>query len=176
MSDLTLAVRKDDYSLGPNDAPVTLLEYGDYECPYSRKGYRFAQMLLRHREGHIRFIFRNYPLRKIHPHAQFCAEAALAAGDQGKFWEMHDLLFDNNRELSKKKIDRFAEQIELDMNRFRTDLEQERFKKRVTEDFRSGVKSGVEKTPAFFVNGQRYEGELEYRELESFIDSIMEHG
>lgn len=172
MSNLTLDIRTKDYTLGPDDARVTLVEYGDYECPYSRKGYRFAQMLLRHHEGLIRFVFRNFPLRKIHPHAQTCAEAALAAGEQGKFWEMHNLLFDNNRNLSKDKLFQFAEKIGLDVNRFKADLEQENFKKRVTEDFRSGVKSGVEKTPTFFVNGKKYKGELEYRGLESFVEDL----
>ena len=163
-----------DYTRGSSGARIELLEYGDYECPYSRLGYRFVQILLRKEDPPIRFAFRNFPLRKLHPNAQTCAEAALAAGVQGKFWEMHDLLFDNNRELGREKLMEIAEQVGLNMNRFLADLEQDNFRPRVTEDFRSGVNAGVQKTPTFFADGHKFEGELDYGALKSFIDEVAE--
>lgn len=154
-------------------APVQLIEYGDYECPYSRKGYRFAQMLLRKREGHIYFAFRNFPLREKHPHAQISAEAALAAGKQGYFWRMHDLLYENWNELNKQKIEGIANQIDFDMNQFKNDLKQHTFRERVATELKEGITNGVEGTPTFFINEEMYNGALNYKELQQTIDNLL---
>jgi protein-disulfide isomerase len=173
MSDLFIELSQADYILGKEDAKLTLIEYGDYECPYSRMGYRFAQMLLKNHPEDLNFAFRNFPLRKKHPHAQLAAEAALCAGDQGRFWEMHDLLFENNRSLNEAKILDFSEDIGLDLYSFKVDLTTHEFAKRVTTDFRGGVKSSVNDTPTFFVNGKRYSGELDYKELKAFTLTFL---
>lgn len=172
MSDLFIEISEDDYILGNADAEVTLLEYGDYECPYSRMGYRFSQMLLKNYSDSLKFVFRNFPLRKKHPNAQLAAEAALCAGAQNRFWEMHNLLFEHNRTLSESRILDFAEDIGLDLYRFKVDLTTNEYAKRVTTDFRGGVRSGVNDTPTFFVNGNRYSGELDYKQLKAFVDTF----
>lgn len=173
MSDLFIDISENDYVLGNPDAETTLLEYGDYECPYSRMGYRFSQMLLKNYSDDLKFVFRNFPLRKKHPNAQFAAEAALCAGAQNRFWEMHDLLFEHNRTLSESKILDFAEDIGLDLYRFKVDLTTNEYANRVTTDFRGGVRSGINDTPAFFVNGNRYSGELHYKQLKAFVDTFL---
>jgi protein-disulfide isomerase len=173
MSDLYIDLSEDDYILGNPEAEYTLLEYGDYECPFTRMGYRFAQLLLKNYPNTLNFSFRNFPLRKKHPNAQIAAEAALCAGAQNRFWEMHDLLFENNRALSEARILEFAEDIGVDMYRFKVDLTTNEFTKQVTTHFRGGVKSGVDDTPAFFMNGERYSGELDYKELKAFIETFQ---
>ncbi|WP_428235364.1 DsbA family protein [Gracilimonas sp.] len=173
MSDLYAEISEEDYFLGNPDAKLTLLEYGDYECPYSRLGYRFSQMLLKKYKQELRFVFRNFPLRKKHPNAQLAAEAALCAGAQDRFWEMHNLLFKHNRRLSENRILEFAEDIGLDLYRFKVNLTTNEFASRVTADFRGGVKSGVDDTPTFFVNGERYSGELDYKQLKAFVDTFL---
>ncbi|HKK44747.1 MAG TPA: thioredoxin domain-containing protein [Balneolaceae bacterium] len=173
-------MEKRSLKIGPQDnvkghpfAPVQLIEYGDYECPYSRKGYHFVQMLLQKRVGQVYFAFRNFPLRNIHPHAEISAEAALAARQQGRFWEMHDLLFGNNRHLNEKNIFGFAEQINLDLDKFENDLKQHIFREQITSELKEGRKYGVQGTPTFFINEDFYEGELNYRALQDEIDGIL---
>ena len=159
MSQLFIPVSEDEYSLGGSDALINLIEYGDYECPFSRAGYRYAQLLLKNYGENIRFIFRNFPLKKIHPHAHNSAEAALCAAKMGMFLEMHDLLFENNTHLSEELIYDFAERLELDLYTFKVDMMTDEFKQRIQDDYRGGVKSGVKNTPTFFINGVRYTGE-----------------
>ncbi len=169
MPDYSLNIRSEEFPKGNLDSSNILIEYGDYECPYSRLGYRFLQKILKENEN-LQFIFRHFPITKKHPHAQICAEAALCAGDQGKFWEMHDLLFLNNKNLSREKLDEFAEKLSLDMRKFTVDLETNEFKGWVQLDYRSGVKNGVDDTPTFFLNGEKYNGELDFSELKEFIN------
>ncbi len=173
MADYSLSIRNEEAFKGPEDAPVTLIEYGDYECPYSRKGYRFVQRILNGHEQNIRFVFRHFPIKKKHPHAEICAEAALCAHDQGEFWGMHDLMFDNNLKLSRDKLDEFAQQLDLDLRKFHVDMESRQFKSRVQQDYRSGVKHGVDDTPTFFVNQEKYTGALDLKELKTFIESHL---
>lgn len=175
MNDLSLDIRPNEYMKGDQHAPVTVMEYGDYECPYSRMGYRFAQLLLKNFSSQVCFAFRNFPLRKKHPHAQICAEAALCAGKQNRFWEMHDLLFSNNQNFSMGKINSFVEQLELDEYTFNVDLETHSFAERVSRDFRSGVKNGVRDTPTFFINKKKYEGKLSYKELKRAVQQHLAH-
>lgn len=158
MSALNPPVSERDHSAGPDDAPVTLVEYGDYECPYCGMAHPIIQSIQRKLGDKLRFVFRNFPLREAHPHAQHAAEAAESAGAQGKFWEMHDIIFAHQDALEDLDLIRYAEQIGIDPDRAADDLANKTYEKRVRDDFRSGVRSGVNGTPTFFINGERYNG------------------
>jgi protein-disulfide isomerase len=155
---LTPPVSEHDHSAGPGDAPVTLVEYGDYECPYCGMAYPIANAAQRALGSRLRFVFRNFPLAEIHPHARHAAQAAEAAAAQGKFWEMHDMLFEHQHALEDEDLIGYARSLGLDAERVARELEAGTYAKRVRDDFRSGVRSGVNGTPTFFVNGERYEG------------------
>jgi protein-disulfide isomerase len=174
MSDsvLTPPVGADDHAAGPDDAPVTLVEYGDYECPYCGMAHPIVKRAQRALGTQLRFVFRHFPLAEIHPHARLAAQAAEAAGAQGKFWEMHDMLFEHQDALEVEDIVGYAESLGLDLARFSRDLEDGTFAKRVRDDFRSGVKSGVNGTPTFFMNGARYDGS--WANEEAFIGALRE--
>ena len=160
MSDvgLTPPVSERDHIAGPDDAPVTLVEYGDYECPYCGMAHPVVKRAQRELGKQLRFVFRNFPLAEAHPHAQTAAQAAEAAGAQGRFWEMHDMIFEHQDALEVKDLLGYAASLGLDAEQIARDLEAGTYVKRVKEDFRSGVKSGVNGTPTFFVNGARYDG------------------
>ena len=155
---LTPPVTERDHCEGPDDAPVTLVEYGDYECPYCGMAHPIVKAAQRQLGDQLRFVFRNFPLKETHPHAQHAAEAAEAAGAQGKFWEMHDAIFEHQDALEDEDLVAYAEALGLDGQRIAGDLANKTYAKRVREDFRSGVKSGVNGTPTFFINGERYNG------------------
>ena len=157
-SRLTPPVSSHDHRAGPDDAAVTLVEYGDYECPYCGMAYPIVKAVQRELGAPLRFVFRNFPLAETHPHARHAAEAAEAAAAQGKFWEMHDMLFEHQAALEDVDLLRYAESLKLDAERIARELEAGTYTKRVRDDFRSGVRSGVNGTPTFFVNGERYEG------------------
>lgn len=167
MSIYSIELRKEEFPKGDLQSANVLIEFGDYECPYSRLGYRFVQKILKD-EPNLKFMFRQFPLKK-HPNAHICAEAALCAGDQDKFWEMHDLLFDNNLNLSREKLDAFAEELNLDLRKFTVDLETNRFRNWVQTDYRTGVKHGVNDTPTFFFNGTKFESKLGLNTLKEFV-------
>ena len=162
---LTLPVGKRDHIQGPVDAPVTLVEYGDYECPHCGRAYPIIKAIQRRMGARLRFVYRNFPLRESHPHAQQAAEAAEAAGAQGKFWEMHDRLFDRQFALDGEYLIEYAGDLGLDVARFRKELGSGVYEPRVREDFRSGVTSGVNGTPTFFINGVRYDDSSEFEPL-----------
>lgn len=161
LSRLLLPIQADDHVQGAPDARYTLVEYGDYECPNC--GRLFATLHDLHGElrDDLRLVFRHYPLSGIHPHAQRAAEAAEAADAQGRFWEMHDLLFQNQSALKPKHLERYAQHLELDVRRFREELKRRIHEARVREDFRRGVANGVYGTPGLFINGVRYSGALD---------------
>lgn len=146
-----------DHVQGPDSAPVTLVEYGDYECPYCGMAHPIVKSLQRALGDKLRFAFRNFPLNDAHPHAEQAAEAAEAAGAQGRFWEMHDTMYENQEQLATDDLMRYGEDLGLDTNRLAQDLADGAFRARVREDFRGGVRSGVNGTPTFFVNGSRYD-------------------
>jgi protein-disulfide isomerase len=154
---LTLPVSDRDHAEGPADAPVTLVEYGDYECPHCGRAYPVVKAIQRHFGRRLRFVFRNFPLAEAHPHAAHAAEAAEAAGDQGRFWEMHDILFEHQQALDDRQLVEYARALGLDTSRLQHDLETDAHRKRVREDFMSGLRSGVNGTPTFFINGTRFE-------------------
>lgn len=158
-SKLIPPVGKRDHATGPPDAPLTLVEYGDYQCPHCGAAYPIVEEIIDRLGDRLRFAYRHFPLSQIHPYAEPAAEAAEAAGAQGRFWEMHDLLFRNQQTLEDDRhFLLFAEQLGLDVERFSSELLQHAHHGRVREDFLSGVKSGVNGTPTFFINGVRYDG------------------
>jgi len=158
-SGLTPAVGADDHIQGPADAPVTLVEYGDYECPYCGMAYPIVKQVQRRLGGELRFIFRNFPLAEAHPHATDAAELAEAAALQGKFWEMHDMLYEHQRALAPADLERYAQKLSLDFTALDGALRSGTPRQRVRSDFNSGVRSGVNGTPTFFINGQRFDGD-----------------
>jgi protein-disulfide isomerase len=158
-----------DHIHGPHSAPVTLVEYGDYECPYCGEAHLILQKLVAHFGEKMRFVFRNFPLTQMHPHALGAAEAAEAASVQGRFWEMHDVLYERQDGLEENDLVSYAAELQLDLARFQNDLSQGVYRDRIQEDFMSGVRSGVNGTPTLFINGRRYEGPVE---LHSLTDAV----
>jgi protein-disulfide isomerase len=165
-SELTLPVSADrDHIQGPADAAATLLEYGDYECPYCGAAYPIVKEVQSRLGNQLRFVFRNFPITTSHPHAELAAETAEAADVQGKFWEMHDLLYESQQHLEEADLHRYAEQLGLDVDRFDDELARHVHADRVREDFMSGVRSGVNGTPTFYVNGVRHDADYELETL-----------
>ena len=154
---LTAAVGDKDHRLGSDDAPVTLVEYGDFECPYCRQADPVVKEVRRQAGGRLRFVFRHFPLSQAHPHAQHAAEAAEAAGAQDRFWEMHDVLFERQSALDDSDLVAYAEALGLDRARVARELTEGTHEERVRLDFTSGVRSGVNGTPTFFINGYRHD-------------------
>jgi protein-disulfide isomerase len=151
-------VNERDHIAGPADAPITMVEFGDYECPICRQAETVIRALRRHLGDRMRFAFRNFPIVPAHPHAMLAAEAAEAAGAQGKFWPMHDLLFDHQDALEAPNLVEYAGLIGLDVEVFVDDLRNHRHLDHIRDDLQSGVDSGVTGTPTFFVNSRRHEG------------------
>jgi protein-disulfide isomerase len=147
-----------DHLRGSADAPVTLVEYADFECPYCGQAEPMIRELLAENDDGLRYVFRHLPLSDVHPHAQMAAEAAEAAGVQGAFWAMHDRLFDHQDRLTLSDLRRHAEELDLDVERFVEDLRQRRYASRVSDDVASADASGVSGTPSFFINGRRHHG------------------
>ena len=150
---LAVPVNPTDHILGPASARVTIVEYGDFECPSCGQAYPAVKILLKHFGDRVRFVFRHFPLLEVHPHAELAAEAAEAAGAQHKFWPMYDLLFQNPSHLKLKDLRHHAEKLELDLVRFDFELADQVYRQRVNEHVDSGKRSGVRSMPAFFVNG-----------------------
>ena len=168
---LTLPVSEDrDHIQGAAEAPATLLEYGDYECPFCGAAYPIVKEVQSRLGDRLRFVFRNFPITTSHPHAELAAEAAEAADAQRKFWEMHDLLYESQQHLEAADLHRYAEQLGLDVGRFDNELARHVHAERVREDFMSGVRSGVNGTPTFYVNGVRHDGDYELESLLATLD------
>jgi protein-disulfide isomerase len=143
---------------GPEDAPVTLVEYGDFECTYCGQAEGVIRELLSSMGDDVRYVWRQLPLNDVHPSAQLAAEASEAAAAQGKFWEMHDLLLDHQGELALRDLASYADQLGLDTKRFVDELRRREYAARVSEDVASADESGVSGTPTFFINGRRHYG------------------
>jgi protein-disulfide isomerase len=159
-----------DQVQGPADAVVTLVEYGDYECPYSGAAYPIIKELQARMGSRLRFVFRNFPITPAHPHAEQAAEAAEAAAAQGKFWEMHDVLYENQRHLGDQDLRAYAESLGLDAERFDKELAEHVHAGRVREDYTSGLQSGVGGTPTFYINGEQHSGSYELEPLEAALE------
>jgi formate-nitrite transporter family protein len=164
-------VTADDHVLGPADAPVTLLEYGDYECPFCRGAFRDVHRLLDRYPGRIRFVFRNFPLAQVHPHAEMAAEAAEAAAAQGKFWDMYELLLQDTSGLDLDSLLTYAERLGLDVARFRNEVMGNVYAEKISRDIDEGIRNGVNQTPKFYVNGQRIDGKFP---MEGLVDAVRD--
>ena len=165
MFTLTLPVGARDHRRGPPDAPVTLVEYGDFECPYSGEAFHDLKEIQEEMGPQLLLVYRHFPITTTHPHAEAAALAAEAAGVQGKFWEMHDALFENPDALEEENLAEYARALELDLTRFDEDLRTRRHGSRIREDYESGVRSGVNGTPTFFINSVLHEGLFEVSEM-----------
>jgi protein-disulfide isomerase len=170
---LAVPVNQTDHAMGPATARITLVEYGDFECPSCGQAYPAVGMLLKHFEGRMRFVFRHFPLREVHPHAELAAEAAEAAGAQGKFWEMHALLFGHQSHLKAKSLREYAEKIELNMTRYDAEMQDHVYLQRVQEQIAGGSKSGVRSTPAFYVNSALHDASFGFAQLEKAIERVL---
>ena len=170
MANLTQSVGEHDHVLGRRDAPVTFVEYGDYECPHCLQAHGIVRELQERLGDSFSYVYRHFPIRTSHVHAQHAAEAAEAAAAQGKFWEMHDKLFANQDALDDESLVRLAGEIGLDVERFKRELDSRMYAERVSENFRSGVRSGVNGTPTFYINGGRYDGPWDVKSLEEEIE------
>jgi protein-disulfide isomerase len=173
---LTVPVSAEDHSQGPLDAPVTLVEYGDYECPHCGRAYPIVRDVQRQLGARLRFVFRNFPLREVHPHAQHAAEAAEAAAAQGRFWEMHDLIFEHQRALLDRHLHEYAGTLALDQARFDEELASHVHAARIKRDFSGGIRSGVNGTPTFFVNGVRHDGDWDAASLVAALERAIAAG
>lgn len=164
-----------DHILGPDNAVVTLVEYSDYECPDCWRAHVEVKKLLASHGDKMRLVFRHFPLISTHPRALVAAKAADAAGRQGKFWEMHNALFDNPGQLGEADIDRHAEEIGLDLSRLREDMQDPAIEKLIRRGRVSGLRSGVNGTPTFFVNGIRFEAAPTYEWLAAAVEHFAAH-
>jgi protein-disulfide isomerase len=173
-STLTPPVSTRDHSQGPADAPLTLVEYGDYQCPYCGAAYPVVKQLQKTFGKKLRFVFRNFPLTQAHEYALIAAETAEAAALQDKFWEMHDLLFERQRILEPGILPVWAKEVGLDIKQFGAALREEGIAKRIKEDRASGIRSGVNGTPTFFINGRRHDEAPDYDSLKAALEQQLE--
>ena len=168
---LTMPVTEDrDHIEGPADAPVTLVQYGDYECPFCGAAYPIIKEVQARMCKKLRFVFRNFPITTSHPNAERAAEAAEAAGAQGMFWQMHDHLYENQRHLRDDDLHSYAEALGLVVDVFDKEMAEHVHADRIHEDFMSGVRSGVNGTPTFFINGARHDDSYELETLLSALE------
>ena len=172
---LSVPVGPADHLLGSAHAPVQVVEYGDFECPHCRQAVAAVKLLLKHFEGKVSFVFRHYPLEGVHPHAELAAEAAEGAAEQGKFWEMHDLLLDNQSHLNLPHLKGYAQRLGLDMARFTAQIDDHVYLQRVREHLKSGRDSGVHGTPTFFVNGRLQDVSFGLKSLRDAVEAALSH-
>jgi protein-disulfide isomerase len=173
MAILKAPIVAEDHAQGPEDAEVILVEYGDYECPHCGRAYSIVKRVQEHFGKNLRLIFRNFPLGEMHPHAVAAAETAEFAGAHGKFWEMHDLLFENQPQLGEPLFLELARTLKLSATALQKALTERTFEARVRADFSGGVRSGVNGTPTFFINGHRHDNSFEFETLVSAIQGAM---
>ena len=169
---LAVPVSERDHRQGPATAVVTLVQYGDYECPYTRQATTVVRAIQQQLGDQLRFVFRNFPLTEIHPHALHAAFAAEAAAAQGKFWQMHDAIFHHQHTLEDSDLEQFAEAVGLDMQQFARDMAERPYISRIEEDLQSGIRSGVRGTPTFFINGVLYPGSWEQEALLAALQAV----
>jgi protein-disulfide isomerase len=171
---LTLPVGDRDHSEGPSDAPLVLVEYGDYQCPYCGAAYPIVKRIQKELGNSLRFVFRNFPITNSHPQAEWAAETAEAAAAQGKFWEIHDFLYENQRFMGDEAY--FVKQetkLKLDATRIAREVAKGAYSSRIEEDYMSGIRSGVNGTPTFFISGIRYDGYPEFGPMVSALKTAQ---
>ena len=173
---LKVAVSTADHQLGPDRAPVTLVEYGDYQCPYCAAAAPVVRELRKQFGDDLRFVFRNFPLSDMHPHAETAAQVAEFADENGKFWQMHDLLFANQSRFDDSLFFDLAEQLDLSNFDLREALALGVHRKRIQEDYEGGLVSGVRGTPTFFINSRRHEAPNDERSLAAAISNALARG
>jgi len=173
MAALKMPITAEDHIQGLESAEVTLVEYGDYQCPHCGHAYPVVHQVQKQFGKRLRFVFRNFPLSEMHPQAEAAAEVAEFAGAQGKFWEMHDKLYENQERLGEALFLDLGERLKLSTTALRQALEQRTFEARVRADFKGGVRSGVNGTPTFFINGHRHDGSFDFEALVSAIHQAM---
>jgi protein-disulfide isomerase len=170
---LAVPVGETDHRLGPMAAAVVLVEYGDYECPYCYNAQPVVKEVRRRLGDRLAFVFRHFPQNSIHPHASTAAQAAEAAAAQGKFWEMHDLLYRHQQELADLDLTHQALRLGLEVYRFESDLQGAAAARHIRADFAGGLQSGVKRTPTFFINGCRYDGPVDAESLIAAIEGAL---
>jgi len=170
MAKLRVPVTKNDHILGAEDAPVTLLEYGDYQCPFCGQAYPIVNVIIAHFGDDLRYVFRHFPLTQVHPLAESAAETAEFAGSYGRFWDMHNGLYENQDQLGLPLYAELADELGLPSDELPLALDAETFAPVVREQFMSGVWSGVTGTPTFFINGERHEGLYDFETLTDAIN------
>lgn len=171
MSELRIPVNDHDHTMGPADASVTLVEYGDYQCPHCQAAWPQVEMVLQRFGRGLRYVYRHFPISTLHPLAKPAAETAEFAGAHGLFWEMHSALFANGHQLSGPTLGALASQLGLDVAELQEALERGIYAPKVESDFAGGVRSGVNGTPCFFVNGQRHDGGYDAMSLSAAIEA-----
>jgi protein-disulfide isomerase len=172
--ELTVPPSAADHAVGPPHAPVTVVEYGDFECPNCKQAAPAVKLLLNRFAGRIRFVYRHFPLEEVHPHALHAAEAAEGAAAQGKFWPMHDLLFDNQAQLKLHQLRGYGERLQLDLARYTAELDDHVYLQRIREHMQSGDESGVRSTPTFFVDGKIQDVSFGLRQLFDAVEAALE--
>lgn len=170
---LSVAETAADHSLGPHEAPVTVVEYGDFACPNCKQAAPAVKLLLHRFAGRIRFIFRHFPLEEVHPYALQAAEAAESAGAQGEFWKMHDLLFEKQPHLKLNNLKSYAEQLGLDLARYEADMKDHAYLQRIREHQHGGSASGAHSTPTFFVNRRLHDVSFGLARLFEAVESEL---
>lgn len=170
---LHIPVSEKDQREGNINAPLVLLEYGDYECPHCGAAYPVIKKLQRHFGDQLLFVFRNFPLSEIHPHALTAAYVAEAAGLQHKFWPVHDLIFENQQNLSTQQLLNYAEAAGADLEKLGKDVVSKEIIDKVEKDMEGGARSGVNGTPTFFINGKRYDGYYEYEDIKLALEKSL---
>lgn len=174
--ELAVPVSAIDHILGAPQAPVTVVEYGDFECPNCKQAAPAVKLLLDRFAGRIRIVYRHFPLEEVHPHALLAAQAAECAAGQGRFWEMHDLLFENQAHLKPHQLRGYAERLELDMVRYEAERGDEVYLQRVREHIDGGKRSGVRSTPSFFVNGKVQDVSFGLQALAQAVEKALHAG
>jgi protein-disulfide isomerase len=169
-----IQVMPHDHIRGPANAPVTMVEYGDYECPHCGAAHPIVKAMLEHFDPHLRVAFRHFPLSQIHPNAEPAAETAEFAGAHGRFWEMHDGIYENQDRIGLPLFFALASQLGLSETALRSALVTGQYKPRVRADFLSGVRSGVNGTPTFFINGLRHDGTYAFNDLGAAIEAHIQ--
>ncbi|MEO6721412.1 MAG: thioredoxin domain-containing protein [Ferruginibacter sp.] len=160
-STLRIPITEQDHLAGDLTAKIHLIEYGDYQCPHCGNAYSILKQIQQELGSSLLFVFRNFPLTEVHPFAMQAAIAAEAANLQNRFWEMHDIIYENQSKLSKGGLFNLAKKINLDMDRYKTDIDDENLRTKVEKDFEGGMRSGVNFTPSFFIDGKKFEGGAE---------------
>lgn len=158
---------------GNANASFELMEYGDFQCPYCKQAYRILKEVKKQLGNDLKFVFRNFPLAELHEHAIHAAVVAEVAGAQDKFWEMHDMLFENQKRLDDESLFGYAQQIGLDMQQFEKDLENKKYFQKVESDYQTGIRQGVEGTPTFFINGELFKGNWMDPSFIDYLQSLI---